>query len=245
VFDTNLKVARSVANEVSAKVHESYEALLADPEIEAVLLAVPHHLHRDLTIQAAASGKHLLLEKPLANTVEEANAMLAACRRAGTLSTVNFSYRYLPQFQAARALVEAGAVGEITGVQVAAYSYREHGYWFGARSQSVDDWRTDKTKAGAGFLFMNLCHVIDYIHFITGLKTERVYAEYGTLGSPTEVEDSVSITCRFGNGAIGSFSGSTIRPSGSTGSRTPCARRARPRSRCATAGRTSPLSRPC
>jgi predicted dehydrogenase len=214
VFDTNAKAARDVAKQVAAPVFDSYEALLADPGIEAVLLSVPHHLHREMTLQAAAARKHLMLEKPLANTLEDADAMVAACQASGMTTTVNFSFRYLAQFQAARAMVAAGALGDITGVQVTTHSYREYGYWLGARSHSVDDWRTDKTKAGAGFLFMNLCHVIDYIHFITGLKTDRLYAEYGTMGSPTEVEDTVSISCRFRNGAIGSFAGTTTKRGG-------------------------------
>ena len=61
---------------------------------------------------------------------------------------------------------------------------------------------------------MNLCHVIDYVYFITGLKAARTYAEYATLGSPTEVEASVSISCRMENGALGTLCGSTIRRGG-------------------------------
>lgn len=214
VFDANGRVAQDVAGSVAAQTYASYEAALADPGVEAILLSVPHHLHRDMTIAAAAAGKHVMLEKPFANTMDEADAIVTACRDHGVALTVNFSFRYLPRIQAARALVAQGALGDITGIELSTHSYREFGYWYGARSNSPDDWRTSREKAGAGFLFMNLCHVIDYVYFITGLKAARCYAEYATLGSPTEVEDSVSISCRMENGALGTICGSTIRRGG-------------------------------
>lgn len=214
VFDANPRVAQEVASGVSAQAYASYEQALADPTVEAVLLSVPHHLHRDMTLAAAAAGKHVMLEKPFANTMEEADAIVTACREHGVALTVNFSFRYLPRIRAARELVAQGALGDITGIELSTHSYREFGYWYGARSNSPDDWRTSREKAGAGFLFMNLCHVIDYVYFITGLKAARTYAEYATLGSPTEVEDSVSISCRMDNGAIGTICGTTIRRGG-------------------------------
>jgi predicted dehydrogenase/threonine dehydrogenase-like Zn-dependent dehydrogenase len=211
VYDTNQKVSRQLAASLSASSSQSYDALLNQSNVDAVLLAVPNYLHRDLALQAAAHGKHVLLEKPLAITMREADEIVEGCKRHGVTLSVNFSFRYLPRVHLAKRLIDQGAVGEITGVQAAAYSYRERGYWHGARSASADDWRTSKEKAGAGFFFMNLCHVIDYIYFITGLRASRVYCEHGTLGSPTEVDDSVSISCRFDNGAIGTISGGCIR----------------------------------
>ena len=211
VFDTNQKVSRELGASLSAASYHSYDTLLAQPDVDAVLLSVPNYLHRDLALQAAAHGKHVLLEKPLAITMQEAHDIIAGCKRHGVMLSVNFSFRYLPRVSIAKRLIDEGALGDITGVQALAFSYRERGYWHGARSASADDWRTSKAKAGAGFFFMNLCHVIDYIYYMTGLRASRVFCEHGTLGSPTEVDDSVSITCRFDNGSIGSISGSCIR----------------------------------
>ncbi len=211
VFDTNQRASREVAASLSAASFSSYDALLQRREIEAVLLAVPNHAHRDLAVAAAAHGKHVLLEKPLAITLDEATDIVSGCRRHGVALSVNFAFRYLPRVRLAKELIDAGALGEIAGIHACAYSFRERGYWLGARSVSADDWRTSKDKAGAGFLFMNLCHVIDYVCFMTGLRAARVYCEHATLGSPTEVDDSVSITCRFDNGSIGTISGSSVR----------------------------------
>ena len=210
LFDTNQTVSNQLAASLSATSYASYDALL-DSDVEAVLLAVPNYLHRDLAVQAAARGKHVLLEKPLAITLEEGHDIIAACRRHRVSLSLNFSFRYLARIQTAKRLIDAGAIGELAGLQALVYSFRERGYWQGARSVSADDWRTSKAKAGAGFFFMNLCHVIDYLYFLTGMRATRVYCEHGTLGSPTEVDDSVSLSCRFENGAIGSISGSSIR----------------------------------
>jgi UDP-N-acetyl-2-amino-2-deoxyglucuronate dehydrogenase len=217
VFDTNPKISSQLAGSLGARSHETYASLLEDPTVEAVLLSVPHHLHCDMTIAAARSGKHVLVEKPLANTMAEADEMVQSCRQGGVALGVNFSFRYLARIQEAKRLVDAGALGEIAGVQVASYSFRERGYWMGARSGSPDDWRGSKEKAGAGFLFMNLCHVIDYVYYLSGLKASRVYAEYATRASPVDVEDTVSLCCRFDNGAIGSFSGSSVQRGPSVG----------------------------
>lgn len=210
VFDLNHKVARDMAKALSAPFFPSYESLLANSDVEAVLLSVPHHLHKSMTVQAAACGKHVLVEKPMANTLDEAREMLACCEKNGVQLTVNYSFRYLPKIQKAKQLIAEGALGDITGVQIIAHQFKDRGYWSGARSNSPDDWRASKEKCGGGFLIMNVCHVIDYIYFVTGLKCNRVYSEYATLGSPAEVEDIIGVTSRLDNGGIVSISASSI-----------------------------------
>jgi predicted dehydrogenase len=210
VFDVNHKVARDMARALSAPFFPSFEGLLADPNVEAVLVSTPHHLHRAQCVQAAEVGKHVMMEKPIANNLEEADAMLDACRKNGVALTVNYSFRYLPKIQKAKSLVDEKALGTITGVQMLLHQYKDPGYWTGARSNSPDDWRGSKEKSGGGFLIMTACHAFDYLYYITGLKAKRIYSEYGTLGSPAEVEDIASITCRFDNGAIGNFCASSI-----------------------------------
>ena len=81
-------------------------------------MSTPHHLHRPMTVQAARAGKHVLVEKPLANTIAEAEEMIDACRRHGVALTVNYSFRYLPKILKAKELIDAGALGTITGVQI-------------------------------------------------------------------------------------------------------------------------------
>ncbi|MBM0106230.1 Gfo/Idh/MocA family oxidoreductase [Steroidobacter sp. S1-65] len=210
VFDVNQKVARDMASALKAPFFSTYEDLLRSQEVEAVLLSTPHHLHRPQTVQAANAGKHVLVEKPMANNLEEAEEMIRACRENGVKLTVNYSFRYLPKIRKAKELIDAGLLGTITGIQIISHQFKDPGYWTGARSNSPDNWRASREKCGGGYLIMNVCHIIDYIYFLTGLKASRIYSEYGTLGSPAEVEDIISISYRLDNGAIGSISASSI-----------------------------------
>ena len=163
-----------------------------------------------MTVQAAQKGKHILVEKPMANNLAETEEMIDACRRHGVTLTVNYSFRYLPKILKAKALIDAGALGDITGVQIVWQQFKDRGYWSGAQSNSPDDWRASKAKCGGGFLIMTLCHAVDYMYFITGLKATRIYSEYATLGSPAEVEDIISCSFKMSNGAVGSIASSSI-----------------------------------
>jgi predicted dehydrogenase len=105
------------------RAHGSYEALLADADVEAVYVPLPNHLHAEWTMRAAAAGKHVLCEKPLAMSAAEAGEMIAACERAGVMLMEAFMYRLHPMWQRARELVDSGAVGELLAIQ-AFFSYR-------------------------------------------------------------------------------------------------------------------------
>jgi predicted dehydrogenase len=101
----------------------SYEALLADADVEAVYIPLPNHLHAEWTRRAAAAGKHVLCEKPLAMTSAEAGDMVAACEQAGVALMEAFMYRLHPLWQRVRALVDDGAIGDLLAIQ-AFFSYR-------------------------------------------------------------------------------------------------------------------------
>jgi predicted dehydrogenase len=210
VFDINTKVARDMAKKLGTTVFTSYDEVVGSRSVDAVLMSTPHHVHRSMTEQAAAAGKHVLVEKPLATTLEDAEAMIAACRRAGVGLTVNYSFRYLPQIIKARQLVQDGALGDIVGIQIISHQFKDRGYWMGARSNSPDDWRASREKCGGGFLIMTVCHNVDWMYYVSGLKATRVYSEWATLASPGDVEDIISISSRWGDRAVASLSASSI-----------------------------------
>jgi predicted dehydrogenase len=109
---------RAVAAELGIPtVHASYEALLADPEVDAVYIPLPNHLHAEWTIAATRAGKHVLCEKPLAMTADDAQRMVDAARAAGVLLQEAFMYRVHPSWVAVRELVAAGRIGRLTAVQ--------------------------------------------------------------------------------------------------------------------------------
>ena len=103
--------------------HGSYDDLLADPEVEAVYNPLPNHLHAEWTLRAAAAGKHVLCEKPLALTAAEAAEMVEGCRAAGVLLMEAFMYRLHPMWLRVRELVTTGAIGELDAIQIF-FSYR-------------------------------------------------------------------------------------------------------------------------
>jgi predicted dehydrogenase len=105
------------------RAYGSYEALLDDPDVEAVYIPLPNHLHAEWTIRAAEAGKHVLCEKPLALTAAQAQGMVDACRGAGVLLTEAFMYRLHPQWVRVRELVEGGRLGELVAIQ-SAFTYR-------------------------------------------------------------------------------------------------------------------------
>ncbi len=106
-----------------ARAYGSYEALLADPDVDAVYIPLPNHLHRTWTLRAAEAGKHVLCEKPLAVTAADAASMVDACRAAGVVLMEGFMYRFHPLWQRVHALVCRGTIGELWGVQ-ARFAYR-------------------------------------------------------------------------------------------------------------------------
>jgi predicted dehydrogenase len=123
IASRDLQRARAAAEALGiAKAYGSYAELIADPEIEAVYNPLPNHLHVPISIEAAAAGKHVLCEKPLALSAEEAGKLIEARDRAGVLVQEAFMVRCHPQWLRARELVREGAIGELRVVQ-GSFSY--------------------------------------------------------------------------------------------------------------------------
>jgi predicted dehydrogenase len=111
-------VAERVARELDIpRAHGSYEALLADPDVDAVYIPLPNHLHLEWTIAAAGAGKHVLCEKPLALTAADAQRMVDACEAGGVRLMEAFMYRLHPTWVAVRELVASGRIGRLQAVQ--------------------------------------------------------------------------------------------------------------------------------
>ncbi|HEY0584087.1 MAG TPA: Gfo/Idh/MocA family oxidoreductase, partial [Chloroflexota bacterium] len=111
----NAARAQDVAAQLGIpRAYGSYEDLLADPDVDAIYIPLPNTLHAEWTIRSAEAGKHVLCEKPLAASVAECEAMLAACRQAGVQLMEGFMYRFHPQHARVRALVAAGLIGQPT-----------------------------------------------------------------------------------------------------------------------------------
>jgi predicted dehydrogenase len=212
-MDARSDLARDLGEKYRVTWTDRVEDVLANPEVEAVYIAVPHDLHAPLAIQAAEAGKHVLVEKPIATTLADADAMVAAARANGVHLSVNFVAQIDPVYRAARELVAADAIGKVVGTHIVYRNNKKASYWtsgFSGRVQS--DWRTAKARAGGGVLVMNVIHDLNTMRFVTGLEVVRVHAEYDTFATPVEVEDYIAVTYRYDNGAIGTIEAGSALP---------------------------------
>src|SRR5829696_2607365 len=175
VMDTQAALAQDLGETYGVPWTDRVDDLLANPEVDAAYIAVPHHLHAPLTIQAAEAGKHILVEKPIATTLADAEAMIAAARANGVWLSVNFHAQVDPLRQAARDLVAQGTIGQVVGTRIVFRGDKPASYWTSGYSGRVaTDWRVKKATAGGGVLIMNAIHDLNTLRFITGLEVGRV-----------------------------------------------------------------------
>jgi predicted dehydrogenase len=206
VYDVNPDLADDLSRRFDVQAVGTLNELLANPAVDAVYIAVPHYLLAPLTEQALQAGKHALTEKPLGISLEEVDRLIALADERQLALGVFYEMRYAPAHALARAVIQAGVIGEIVGIQVQTLIDKPRTYWqFGYSGRSVNPWRGIKAQAGGGVLLMNTSHLLDALWYVTGLAVSSVSAEIGTFVADVEVEDMATATLRFDNGAIGSL----------------------------------------
>ena len=165
IASRSLEKARAVANELGfSKVYGSYEELLADPEIQAVYIPLPNHLHVRWSIAALEAGKHVLCEKPIGLTSAEAGELLQVSKEHPELKIMEaFMYRHHPQWQRARALVQEGAIGELRTIQT----------FFSYHNVDPDNIRNMAEIGGGGLMDIG-CYCISLSRFVFDAEPQRV-----------------------------------------------------------------------
>lgn len=215
VFDPQAALAAQLAATYGGRPAETIDALLADPDVDAVYICTPHMVHRELAERAAAAGKHLFIEKPLGVSPSDAAAIVAACRRHGVACGVPFVVRYAPAYSEARRLVQSGAIGRVTGFRITYRGDKPASYWSGGYSgRAQGDWRQGWATAGGGVLIMNTIHDLDALLWITGLAVEQAQGVFQNSGSPGEVEDVGLAILSCAGGALGSIEALAALPGG-------------------------------
>jgi 1,5-anhydro-D-fructose reductase (1,5-anhydro-D-mannitol-forming) len=210
VFSTSPQRGQAFADECGLKrSYSSLEDLLDDPEVDAVYISTTNDLHAPQTIAAAAAGKHVLCEKPLAMTVSDAQAMQAACERAGVVLGTNHHLRGAPAIVKMRELIEQGSIGDVVAARI-----------FHARSLAPEfrHWRLSRPDAGGGVVLDITVHDADTIRFLLGDEVVEVTAltASGGLGNGL-VEDSVMGSMRTSRGPLVCFHDDFMVPHGGTG----------------------------
>jgi predicted dehydrogenase/threonine dehydrogenase-like Zn-dependent dehydrogenase len=205
-FDPVKRLAEDLAGRHGARAVSSQAELLAAPDIDAVVLCVPHDLHAPLAIEACEAGKNVIVEKPLAQDLESAVAISEAANNHGVWVSPCFPQRYEPKIQIARRLVERGALGAVRGTLTRLFLDKSPAYWLGGFSgRARSDWRRSRERAGGGVLIMNLSHHLDLMRYLSGVEVETVSA----LSEPgsDQIEDAISLSLGYENGAVGSLLG--------------------------------------
>jgi UDP-N-acetyl-2-amino-2-deoxyglucuronate dehydrogenase len=184
----------------------SYEAAAADPRVDALVVCTPHHLHLDNVRLAARHRKAVLLEKPIACTLEEADAMLAETRAAGIPFMVAENFHFVPAFVAARRLLAAGRIGRVRQVLATPRGYRRPG-----------GWRRTRALAGGGLLIDGGVHYVHLLQAWAGPIVQVTAAAPPNLFVDVEGEDSACVLVRFAGGAVGALATSVAAPGVSRG----------------------------
>lgn len=170
----------------------SYETAMADERVDAVYICTPHHLHREHAQMASAAGKHILLEKPLARTAEESQAIIDSAGDAGVTLMVAENYRFMPPVLAARQMVDRGDLGTLRLVQL------QEDFPF-----QPAEWRNEAALNGGGVLIDGGIHKASLLAYLGGNPSEVYAAEVPSAQPGLAAEDGVIAMLRYTGGLVG------------------------------------------
>lgn len=201
--DIAIEAARAAAEPWGAQAFADYRDLLSRPDIAAVIIATPEAMHCEQTCAAAALGKHVLCEKPMCTTLEEADTMIAACQRAGVRLQIGHSRRFTTRYLRVHEALRAGTIGEVRLLRENERRPRSFQGLAGVM-WTPRHWTGDPQR-NLGVAMIAGIHESDILRWFAGSEPVSVFAEHsvtteGNIGVP----DFMSMTVRFANGAIGS-----------------------------------------
>lgn len=192
--------AQPLAAQYGLKVYPDLARML--PEVDVVDICTPTHLHHEMTLQAAAAGKHVVCEKPLARTIQQAREMVSACQKAGVHLLVAHVVRFFPEYALAKSLVADGQVGKPGVLRLARGSYRP--------KKPVGNWFLDEEKSG-GILMDLMIHDFDYARWIAG-EVASVFARKVSAAHAGASVDYGLVILKHLDGALSHIAGAWAYP---------------------------------
>ena len=196
-YDVVTEKQQALSKKFGCDQEASYEDVLKRNDIDAVHLISPNAAHAEQAILAARHGKHVFVEKPLANTIADGNRMIAACQKAEVVLMVGQHLRRLTGFRRLKALIADGAIGK--PIQVEANFSQNLGF---ALTPNSFRWRGDDTGCPAGALMTLGIHHADLLNYLLG-PIETVFAYFNRLYIEAPVEDVNTTICQFESGVLG------------------------------------------
>jgi predicted dehydrogenase len=206
LHDTNTSHAETLANRYASKA-SSLDALLE--QVDVVDICLPTPLHKEMTLQAASAGKHVVCEKPMALTLEDASAMLQACQKAGVRLFIAHVVRFFDQYRTAAQALARGELGKLGTMRLKRAAYQP--------AKDGDNWFLDESRSGGVALDL-MVHDFDVANWFGGLagagRVTRVFARSSRAQDPNAKGDVVLCTLRFESGAIAHLEGAWAYPPG-------------------------------
>ena len=201
--DISYERATDFAKKYNVRAFSDYSELLNSEEVDAVCICTPSGTHADLAIEALRAKKNVILEKPMAITVQDCDRIIAACEECGKRLMVISQLREKPDIIRAKEIIASGKLGKIVLCNLQMKYYRSPEYYKGS-------WRGTKEMDGGGALMNQGVHGIDVISYLCGkIKPKSCQSLVRTLVHDIEVEDTAVAICEFESGALGIITGTT------------------------------------
>jgi predicted dehydrogenase len=192
--------AEQLAEQYSARVFDELEALLT--QVDVIDICTPTHLHYAQALKAAQARKHIFCEKPLTRTLEESQALIAACKQAGVKLSVGHVVRFFPEYKQAKALADSGQIGQVAVVRLSRETF--------CPKKAEDNWFIDFEKSG-GVILDLMVHDFDYARWLVG-DVASVYSRNILSANPDAQIDHALVILTHKNGAISHIEGSWAYP---------------------------------
>lgn len=202
VCDANEKRAIEYGERYGVKAYSSYEKMLLDEKVDAVAICTPSGMHKDQAILALENGKHVLLEKPMALTSEDAMKIREAERKSGKVLSIIFQMRFTDDVRRLKKLIDDGAFGTLTFCDLYMKYWRDPSYF------TVSPWRGTFAMDGGGALMNQGIHGVDIMHYLCGAP-RLLSARVKTLVHKIETEDTAAALVEYPSGAVGVIEAST------------------------------------
>jgi predicted dehydrogenase len=199
VAGRNADRARALGRSFGAAAWPSFEGMLSSGQLDALIVCTPHPLHAEHAIAGARAGLHVVVEKPMAVTLADCDAMIAAAASNHVLLSVISQRRWYPAVRRVKAAIDAGRIGEpgLATVEVLG--------WRGPEYYAVDEWRGTPKGEGGGVLVNQAVHQLDLLRWFLGPVVE-IAGQVANLNHPEiEVEDTAVAVVKFSSGALGSI----------------------------------------
>ncbi|HZT51941.1 MAG TPA: Gfo/Idh/MocA family oxidoreductase [Stellaceae bacterium] len=194
--DPQVAPREAFARDFNARAYPDLVPMLEDPEVEAVYIATPHQLHAQQAVLAAARGKHVVVEKPLALTLADCDAVIAAAELHGVAVIVGHTHAFDPNVRAMRRIIASGGIGRVG--MIASWNYTNYLYR-PRRPEELD------TAQGGGIVFNQIPHQIDIARTLGGGRVRSVRAMLGALDPSRPTEGNSAVLMAFENGAAASL----------------------------------------